>query len=178
MWLCAFLQQEDNDSRESLDEAISTPVSAPVPTPFKATATASDAADKLRAGSTVVKPPIRPSKNTTTNGFTRADFLKTQATFNETPTSARSNLFIHKLKLCTVRFDWNDESSAKDNRAKEVKRQLLLELVDYIGKNKNIYTEQVLTELLNMVSANLFRALPPKQENEDGGGGDEGGGTF
>lgn len=30
-------------------------------------------------------------------------------------------------------FEWGDEANQKDGRAKEVKRQQLLELVEYIG---------------------------------------------
>ncbi len=47
-----------------------------------------------------------------------------------------------------------------------MKRQQLLELVEFIGKTKNIYNEASLTEIIRMVSTNLFRALPPKQTNE------------
>lgn len=122
--------------------------------------------------------------------YTRADLLKPIPSLNDAPAATRTQLLIQKLRLCSVLFDWNDnvapaaagvanhqqqqEQQQKDARAKEVKRQQLLELVEYIGKNKNIYTEQVLQEIVNMVSANLFRALPPKQESTGGGeGGDE-----
>lgn len=94
--------------------------------------------------------------------FTKADLLKPISTFQETPSAGRPNLLMHKLRLCQVVFDWSEESGPKDNRAKEIKRQQLLELVDYIGKNKNIFTEGVLVEIVKMVSINLFRALPPK----------------
>lgn len=92
----------------------------------------------------------------------KAELLKPIATFTETSPTNRPALFIHKLRLCSIMFDWEEESSPKENRAKEVKRQQLLELVEHIGKNKNIYTDQVLQEIVKMVGTNLFRALPPR----------------
>jgi len=107
--------------------------------------------------------------------LTKADLFKPIATFEESDNSAKVALFIHKLRLCQIMFDWSLEgnSSLDDAKAKEIKRQQLLELVDYIGKNKNIYTEQVLVEIINMVSENLFRALPPSTRNQTGGEGEE-----
>lgn len=99
--------------------------------------------------------------------LTKADLLKPIPTFQETPANNRPALFLQKLRLCCVMFDWAEESSPTDNRAKEVKRQQLLELVEFIGKTKNIYNESSLTEIIRMVSTNLFRALPPKQTNEN-----------
>jgi len=92
----------------------------------------------------------------------RSDLLKLIPTFQDSTTTNRPNLFLTKLRLCSVMFDWNEESSPLENRAKEVKRQQLLELVEYIGKNKNIYNDQVLVEIIKMVQANLFRSLPPR----------------
>jgi hypothetical protein len=86
---------------------------------------------------------MRTSVDSSTAKSKQDLLLSNQATFNETTAGGRPALLIHKLRLCTVMFDWYDDSSQKDQRAKEVKRQILLELVDYIGKNKNIYTEQV-----------------------------------
>lgn len=101
--------------------------------------------------------------------LTKADLLKQIATFQETSAANKPNLFIYKLRLCQVMFDWEEYSSPKDNRAKEIKRQQLLELVEFLGngggKNKALFTDAVLVEIINMVSANLFRALPPRQND-------------
>ena len=131
--------------------------------------------------------------------LTRADLLKPIPSLNEpstppqaassssssssnavmSPSSSKQALFIHKLRLCCITFDWSkDDPSAaatalspplslnpnasKDARAKESKRQQLLELLDYIGKSKSIYNEQTLHELMRMIAVNLFRALPPR----------------
>jgi len=102
--------------------------------------------------------------------------LKPIASLADASATNKPALFIQKLRLCSILFDWTDDAngSQKDNRAKEVKRQQLLELVEYIGsaKNKNIFTEQALVGILAMVSANLFRALPPAA-SPDGGGEDD-----
>ena len=68
-------------------------------------------------------------------------------------------LFIKKLQMCTYVFDFSD--ATKNAKEKEQKRQALLELVDYINSGPGKLTEQMLDEIVRMVGANLFRALPP-----------------
>lgn len=113
--------------------------------------------------------------------LTKSDLLKPIATLNDTPLSARTQLLIHKLRLCCITFEWSvvdDNPNSKDNKARECKRQQLLELVEYIGKcgnaGKQVYTDSVLSELMQMVQINLFRALPARQTesvaNKTGGG--------
>jgi len=104
--------------------------------------------------------------------LTKQDLLKPIQTFQETAGPHKQNLFIHKLKLCQIMFDWN-ENHLQDQRAKDVKRQQLLELVEYIGKNKNIYSDAVLTQIVHMVAVNLFRTLPPKVHKQDVAEGEE-----
>lgn len=124
----------------------------------------SDAAKEVPAGT----PPgggAKDPSSTEMTVLTKADLLKPIGSLQETPAAGRPALLVHKLRLCQVMFDWSEEAAPKDHRAKEVKRQQLLELVDYIGKNKNIFTEPVLVEIIKMVATNLFRALPPRQTN-------------
>jgi serine/threonine-protein phosphatase 2A regulatory subunit B' len=102
---------------------------------------------------------------------TKADLLKPIPSLDSS--SNKQALFIQKLRLCSITFDWTDDVDGlqKDTRAKEVKRQQLLELVEFIGmvKNKAIFTEpDVLVEVVAMVSANLFRALPPTIAQDTG----------
>jgi serine/threonine-protein phosphatase 2A regulatory subunit B' len=118
-----------------------------------------------RKGAAQPAPQARP--------LTKADLLKPIATFSETSSVNKPQLLISKLRLCQVMFDWYDDNNAKDNRAKEVKRQQLLELVEFIGnvgKNKNVFNEAVLVQIIQMVSSNLCRALPPRT-NEGGPNG-------
>lgn len=109
--------------------------------------------------------------------LTRADLLKPVASLNDASAANKTALLIHKLRLCSVLFDWNDSTGAtaeqvqRDGRAKEVKRQQLLELVEYIGKNKNIYTEQVLQEIVNMVGNNNETRTRSRTNGRRTGGG-------
>jgi len=42
---------------------------------------------------------------------------------------------------------------------KEAKKNILLELVDYLNANNTMFCKSNLDELMKMVSSNLFRAL-------------------
>ncbi|KAH7290166.1 hypothetical protein KP509_30G034600 [Ceratopteris richardii] len=79
--------------------------------------------------------------------------------FRDVPLSDRPALFISKLNLCTMIFDYRDP--AKDLREKEIKKQTLLELVDFISAGSIRINEAVCGEVVKMVEANLFRGLPP-----------------
>mmetsp|Transcript_46628 Transcript_46628/g.74995 ORF Transcript_46628/g.74995 Transcript_46628/m.74995 type:complete len:472 (+) Transcript_46628:199-1614(+) len=110
-----------------------------------------------------------PTKNSTraenVAPMTIKDLLKPSPTFQETPQNGRVRLFIEKLRLCCVMFDWSkdgEQQSQIDSRGIEVKRQLLLELVDFVGKSKAVFSEHVVVEIMKMVRINLFRNLPPK----------------
>lgn len=85
--------------------------------------------------------------------------------FKDVPSSEKQNLFIRKLNLCCVVFDFTDPT--KNLKEKEIKRQALVELVDYVTSANWKFTETVLQEAIKMVSANLFRALTPQpRENK------------
>eukprot|EP00456_Euglypha_rotunda_P072744 TRINITY_DN6593_c0_g1_i6.p1 TRINITY_DN6593_c0_g1~~TRINITY_DN6593_c0_g1_i6.p1 ORF type:complete len:256 (-),score=15.60 TRINITY_DN6593_c0_g1_i6:17-784(-) len=94
--------------------------------------------------------------------YTQADLLKPIKTFAEVPATEVVALFLQKLRLCAVLFVWHGADAADDVKAKDVKRQQLLELVEYIGKNKEVWQPEVLEATVEMVAANLFRSLPPK----------------
>ena len=146
------------------------------------------------------------ASSSTPHQLTRADLLKpipslldslpagsaTNSPSSPPPSAAQQQLFIHKLRLCCIIFDWSKDETAnsnppaavvassptsfaappptisaaplnsKDARAKESKRVQLLELLEYIGKAKNLYNDTTLAELMHMIAANLFRALPPR----------------
>ncbi|KAK1418172.1 hypothetical protein QVD17_27312 [Tagetes erecta] len=79
--------------------------------------------------------------------------------FRDVPTSEKHNLFIKKLNMCCVVFDFSDPS--KSLKEKDVKRQTLLELVDYVTSAPSKFNEGTLQEITKMLSVNLFRSLPP-----------------
>ncbi|XP_010556177.1 PREDICTED: serine/threonine protein phosphatase 2A 57 kDa regulatory subunit B' theta isoform-like [Tarenaya hassleriana] len=85
--------------------------------------------------------------------------------FKDVPTSERPNLFIRKLNLCSVVFDFTDPT--KNGKEKDMKRQTLLELVDYVTSANGKFSETVMQSAARMVSANLFRSLSPQpRENK------------
>ncbi|KAL2903532.1 B'ETA: Serine/threonine protein phosphatase 2A 59 kDa regulatory subunit B' eta isoform [Bienertia sinuspersici] len=77
--------------------------------------------------------------------------------FRDVPSSEKQSLFMKKLHMCCVLFDFHDPT--KNLREKEVKRQTLLELVDYISSANGKFSENVMQEIIKMVSVNLFRSL-------------------
>lgn len=72
----------------------------------------------------------------------------------------RQDLFLKKLSQCTMIFDFTDALS--ELKGKEVKRQTLTELVEYISNNRGVITEPVYPDVLKMFSANVFRQIPPQ----------------
>ncbi|XVF02671.1 hypothetical protein REPUB_Repub04eG0194400 [Reevesia pubescens] len=85
--------------------------------------------------------------------------------FKDVPASEKQNLFIKKLNLCPVVFDFTDPT--KNLKEKEIKRQTLLELVEYVTSANGKFSDAVLQEIVKMISANLFRSLSPQpRENK------------
>lgn len=85
--------------------------------------------------------------------------------FRDVPNSEKQNLFIRKLNMCCVLFDFTDPT--KNLKEKEIKRQTLLELVEYVTSANVKFTEVVMQVVVKMVSTNLFRELMPQpRENK------------
>lgn len=78
--------------------------------------------------------------------------------FRAVSSSEKHYLFIKKLNMCCVVFDFNDTS--KYSKEKDVKKQTLLELVDYVSSVSSKFNEVTMQEITKMVAANLFRCLP------------------
>lgn len=93
--------------------------------------------------------------------------LKDLPTLKDTPTQKREALFAQKLDLCSVIFNFDDPNS--DKRGKDLKRQTLLELVDYVNNagGQKIFNEHLMPNIMACVSANICRALPPQTEDFD-----------
>lgn len=78
--------------------------------------------------------------------------------FKDVPSFERPVLFIRKLAMCCVIFDFTD--STTNIREKEIKRQLLQEAVDYVTSANTKFSESILQYITKMASANLFRSFP------------------
>lgn len=99
------------------------------------------------------------------NGFMAPPVYEALPSFREVPPSEKPALFLRKLAMCCVVFDFTDPT--KDVKEKEVKRQTLLELVDYVTSATGKFPESVVQEVVNMVSTNLFRGPnPTPKENK------------
>lgn len=85
-------------------------------------------------------------------------------------------LLLQKIELCKVHVDFTS-SLPQDTRLKEVKRQTLLELVDFLNSSYSsnssgnagvsAFSEPHLKTMIAMVSANLFTGLPPRTRDFD-----------
>eukprot|EP00249_Psilotum_nudum_P023766 c28977_g1_i5 orf=905-2521(-) len=117
------------------------------------------------AGSNRVSTTKRPL-----SGFFAGGGLSTASeplpSFRDVPSSERQNLFINKLLLCSVIYDFTDPT--KDVKEKDMKRQTLLELVEYISTGNGKCTELVMEEITKMVATNLFRSLPASPRDNAG----------
>ncbi|GFQ00895.1 serine/threonine protein phosphatase 2a 57 kDa regulatory subunit b' beta isoform [Phtheirospermum japonicum] len=78
----------------------------------------------------------------------------------------RQSLFLRKLKVCCFQFDFSD--TMQMIREKEIKREALVELVDFIQSGSGKITEPNQEEMIYMVSLNIFRSFPPASHENPG----------
>ncbi|CAG9460953.1 unnamed protein product [Pedinophyceae sp. YPF-701] len=102
----------------------------------------------------------RPKRPDLTEASMARAYAEPLPSFRDVPAGERQALFVRKLHLCSFTFDFNEAS--KHVREKEMKRQALLELVDYVNPSggQGKFTEAVTEDVVFMISSNLFRALP------------------
>ncbi|KAB1211796.1 Serine/threonine protein phosphatase 2A 59 kDa regulatory subunit B' eta isoform [Morella rubra] len=99
------------------------------------------------------------------NGNLAASSYDALPSFKDVPNIEKQNLFVKKLQLCCVVFDFSDPT--KDLKEKDIKRQTLFDLVDHVAAANGKFTESVMQEMIKMVSINLFRTLTsPPRENK------------
>merc|ERR1711862_84549 len=66
------------------------------------------------------------------------------------------------MDACTALFDFSNDSN---QREKEAKRQTLLEIVEYVNNTRNCFNEALIMDVVNMVGANIFRALQTRNKD-------------
>lgn len=76
--------------------------------------------------------------------------------------SEKEDVFRRKMQACSVIYDFRSDSC---QREKEAKRCTLLELIEYISSAKNCFNEQLMSDALDMVSKNIFRAMELKERS-------------
>ncbi|KAH0984613.1 hypothetical protein GBA52_011790 [Prunus armeniaca] len=110
-------------------------------------------------------PNFGVNVNSKLNGNSLASPYEALPSFKDVPNAEKQNLFIKKLNLCCVIFDFSDPT--KNLKEKDIKRQTLVELVDYIASANGKFSETVMQEIVKMVCVNLFRTLTsPPLENK------------
>ncbi|XP_043699700.1 serine/threonine protein phosphatase 2A 57 kDa regulatory subunit B' beta isoform-like [Telopea speciosissima] len=92
--------------------------------------------------------------------------VETLPMFREVAAADRPALFLRKLQLCSILFDFSE--TLKSIREKETKRQTLLELVDFIQSGSGRLSEELQEEMVRMISINVFRCLPPSSHENTG----------
>lgn len=119
------------------------------------------------ASSDVTLPRRERQRNSAANQRNKSIVLKDLPHLKDCSMQKREALFQQKLQLCSVIFDFEDVTS--DKRGKDLKRQTLLELVDYVNNagGQKIFTEAMMPHIMNMVTVNICRALPPQTEDFD-----------
>ncbi|KAL4206991.1 hypothetical protein CU097_006474 [Rhizopus azygosporus] len=86
--------------------------------------------------------------------------LEKSPNFHEVPSSRRQELFIKKLIQCQTLFDFTDPSS--DLKNKDIKRQELQEMLEYVATTKGAITDAIYPEIVKMFSVNTFRTISPQ----------------
>ncbi|XP_068964856.1 serine/threonine-protein phosphatase 2A 56 kDa regulatory subunit alpha isoform isoform X1 [Petaurus breviceps papuanus] len=76
----------------------------------------------------------------------------------------QQDLFCQKLEQCCILFDFMD--SVADLKSKEIKRATLNELIEYVSTNRGVLVESTYSDIVKMISVNIFRTLPPS-DNPD-----------
>lgn len=102
-------------------------------------------------------PPLTPEEM-------RRQYADSLPLLRDVPPHEKQALFVRKLHLCAFSFDFTDP--AAHVREKEIKRQTLLEMVDYVNSGSGKFTEQVAPDIMFMLTANLFRALHPLKAHD------------
>lgn len=87
-------------------------------------------------------------------------------TLREVPLQEKQPLFVRKLQLCAFTFDFADP--VKDLKEKEVKRQTLIEIVDYVSNGPQRFNDAVAEDVIAMIGANIFRSLPASASTAGG----------
>jgi len=77
----------------------------------------------------------------------------------DVPLVEQPTLFVKHLRLCQQVFNFDLMENLKE---KEAKRILLLGLVDYINNPNTRIQETMFMDIIEMVSANIFRTLAPR----------------
>lgn len=113
--------------------------------------------------STSGKPPV-PKRTSSavvfpTNVIATGAGVEPLLAFKDVPHVEKMNLFVSKSNLCCTTFDFHDPT--KDTMEKEVKRQTLVELLEFVSSTNVRFPEPAIAAMCKMCAVNLFRVFPP-----------------
>ncbi|KAJ0031814.1 hypothetical protein Pint_12748 [Pistacia integerrima] len=91
--------------------------------------------------------------------------------FKDVPNAEKMNLFVSKVSLCCVTFDFTDPT--KNCVEKDVKKQTLIELLDFVASGSMRFSEPAILAMCRMCAVNLFRVFPPNYRSSSHQGGGE-----
>eukprot|EP00897_Mesotaenium_endlicherianum_P001966 jgi/Mesen1/1798/ME000014S01196 len=128
--------------------------------PSRASTSRSPQVNNHKNVATSPAPLVRGLSGTSPGTITESTpFSEPIPSFRDVSSNDRQGLFVKKLSLCCATFDFTDPS--RNVKEKEIKRQTLLELVDYVNSGTGKFNEAVFEDITKMLAANLFRTLPP-----------------
>ncbi|CAM8960290.1 unnamed protein product [Rhodiola kirilowii] len=96
------------------------------------------------------------------------ELVEPHVSFNDVPNAIKQNLFLSKLNYCCLVQDSKGQGS--DSEDYDRKRQVLLELVEFVSSGSAKFTESAVSVLFKVCAVNLFRVFPPKDRSAFGGG--------
>ncbi|KAG8657424.1 serine/threonine protein phosphatase 2A 57 kDa regulatory subunit B' kappa isoform isoform X1 [Manihot esculenta] len=97
--------------------------------------------------------------------MTGVEAVEPHVSFKDVSNQQKQNLFISKLNFCCKVFNFNDPD--KIVAQEDIKRQTLLELVDFVSSGSAKFTEPAITAMCKMCAINLFRVFPPKYHSNN-----------
>lgn len=80
--------------------------------------------------------------------------LEKLPSFKDVAPAKRTELFLKKLAQCQVLFDFSDPSS--DLNGKEIKRQALQDMLEYVATTKGALTDAVYPDVVKMVNICIY----------------------
>ncbi|WCJ29724.1 Serine/threonine protein phosphatase 2A 57 kDa regulatory subunit B' kappa isoform [Euphorbia peplus] len=96
-----------------------------------------------------------------------AEAVEPHLSFKDVSNIQKQSLFICKLNFCCEVSGSTDPD--KYAAQQDLKRQTLIELVDFVSSGSAKYTEQSMAAMCKMCANNLFRVFPPKFRSNTGG---------
>ncbi|CAN1216564.1 Serine/threonine protein phosphatase 2A 57 kDa regulatory subunit B' kappa isoform [Linum perenne] len=100
--------------------------------------------------------------------MTGADAVEPHLSFKDVSAPQKQNLFVSKLNFCCEISDFSDP--VKADAQLDLKREALVELVDFVSSGSAKFTEPAIAAMCKMFAANLFRVFPPKYRSGTSGG--------